>query len=151
MSSRHLTLYLVEKINTELSRLEDEESKAEAELAAAFARISRLRKMQKQLRKKGVEMLKKGLDDMEELEEEERKEAEEKSRRDELGRVQAREAELAFQVQTSCATQAVDFSGFAFDPSMEDLFSGIAQGEVTDPSSFFGGTGVSNAGSSSNA
>jgi hypothetical protein len=140
--------YLVEKINKELSRLEDEESKAEVELAAAFARISRLRKMQKQLRKKGVEMLKKGLDDMEELEEEERREAEEKSRREELERVQAREVELAFQVQTSCATQAVDFSGFTFDPSMEDLFSGIAQGEVTDPSSS-GGTGVSNAGTSS--
>lgn len=130
--------------------MEDEESKAEVELAEAFARISRLRKMQKHLRKKGVEMLKKGLDDMEELEEAERKEAEEKSRQEELERAQAREAELAFQVQTSCATQAIDFSGFAFDPSMEDLFSGIAQGEVADPSSS-GGTGGLNAGTSSGA
>uniref|UniRef100_A0A8H7NPR2 Uncharacterized protein n=1 Tax=Bionectria ochroleuca TaxID=29856 RepID=A0A8H7NPR2_BIOOC len=75
----------VEKINRELSRLEDEESSAEnlllerqRQVNEALARISRLRQMQKQLRKKGVEMLKKGLDDMEELEEEERKEAEEK-------------------------------------------------------------------------
>jgi hypothetical protein len=104
--------------------------------------------MQKQLRKKGVEMLKKGLDDMEELEEVERKETEEKSRRRELEQAQAREAELAFQVQNVCATEAVDFSGFAFNPSMEDLFSGIAQGEVTDPSSS-GGTGGQASGSSS--
>jgi hypothetical protein len=137
--------------------LEDEESNAEdlllerqRQVNEALARISRLRQMQKQLRKKGVEMLKKGLDDMEELEEAERKEAEERSRREELERVQAREAELAFQVQSSCASQVVDFSGFAFDPSMEDLFSGIAQGGITDPSSS-GGTGGSNAGTSSGA
>jgi hypothetical protein len=143
----------VQRINEELARLESEEDNAEdlllerqRQVNEALARISRLRKMQKLLRKKGVEMLKKGLDDMEELEEAERKEAEERNRREELEQAQAREAELAFQVQNACATEAVDFSGFAFDPSMEDLFSGIAQGEVTDPS---GGTGESNVGSSS--
>jgi multidrug efflux pump subunit AcrA (membrane-fusion protein) len=145
-----LLICVVEKINKELSRLEDEESQAEAALAEAFARISRLRKMQKQLRKKGVEMLKKGLDDMEALEEEERREAEEKNRREDLERAQAREAELAFQIQSACATEAVDFSGFSFNPSMEDLFGDIAQGGVTDPSSS-GGTGESNVGTSSGA
>uniref|UniRef100_A0A8H7N780 Uncharacterized protein n=1 Tax=Bionectria ochroleuca TaxID=29856 RepID=A0A8H7N780_BIOOC len=104
----------IEKINRELSRLEDEESSAE----------NLLLERQRQLRKKGVEMLKKGLDDMEELEEEERKEAEEKV--------------------------VVDFSGFSFDPSMEDLFGGIAQGGITDPSSS-GGTGGLNVGTSSGA
>lgn len=141
-------LFVVEKINKELSRLEDEESQAEASLAEALARISRLRKMQRTLRKKGVEMLKKGVEDMEELEEAERKEAEEKARQGDLERAQAQEAQLAFQVQSSCATEAVDFSGFSFNPSMEDLFSSIAQGEVTDPSSS-GGTGAQAGGSSS--
>lgn len=102
---------VVEKISKEISRLEDEESQAEAALAEAFARISCLRNMQKQLRKKGVKMLKKVLDDMEALEEEEWKEAEEESRRRGLGCVQAREVELAFQIQSACATEAVDFSG----------------------------------------
>jgi 3-isopropylmalate dehydratase small subunit len=93
-----LLICIVEKINKELSRLEDEESQAEVALAEAFARISHLWKMQKQLRKKGVEILKKGLDDIEALEEEERREAEEKNRREDLEYAQAREAELVFQI-----------------------------------------------------
>uniref|UniRef100_A0A0B7KPZ2 Uncharacterized protein n=1 Tax=Bionectria ochroleuca TaxID=29856 RepID=A0A0B7KPZ2_BIOOC len=74
----------IERINKELSYLEDEESQAEAALAEAFTRVSRLRQIQKQLRKKGVEILKKGLDNMEALEEEERKEAEERNHREDL-------------------------------------------------------------------
>jgi hypothetical protein len=74
--------------------LEDKESNTEdlllerqRQVNKALVRISRLRQIQKQLRKKGVEILKKGLDDMEELEEAERKEAEERSRWEELERV----------------------------------------------------------------
>lgn len=155
---------LVQKVNEELSRLEREEASAEdlllerqrqmlesqQRVAEALARIARLRKMQRSIRKKGVEMLQKGLKDMEELEEAEKREAEEKARQEELERVQAQEARLAYQVQNSCATEVVDFSGFSFDPSMDDLFGDIAQGHVTDPS-FSGGTGESNAGTSSGA
>jgi hypothetical protein len=85
--------------------LEDKENNAEDlllkrqyQVNKALVRISRLRKIQKQLYKKGIEILKKGLNDIEELEEEERKEAEEKSYREELERVQVQEAELIFQV-----------------------------------------------------
>lgn len=89
----------VERINDELACLECEEEAAEEQLLAcrcqlerevdeSLAKLVRLRKMCKLLCSKGVEMVKKNLSLMEELEEEERKEAEEKARIEELERVQ---------------------------------------------------------------
>ena len=57
------------------------------QLNESLACISRLRKMQRMLKSKGVEMIRRDLLLMEELEEEERKEAEEKARKEELERV----------------------------------------------------------------
>ena len=84
----------MQRINEELSRLDAEEEQAEElllerqrQINEALARLARLRKMKKLLRMKGVEMIRWDLSLMEELEEEERKEVEEKARKEELERV----------------------------------------------------------------
>jgi DNA repair exonuclease SbcCD ATPase subunit len=136
-----LTLFSVERINSELRRLEEEEIRAEAQmeerrkmLNESLARISRLRKMQRRLKTKGVEMIRRDLSSMEELEEEERKEAEEKSRKEELERVQQQEREALAQMQQACSSEVIDWSGVEFsDASLSDLLGNVAQGD-------FGGT-----------
>lgn len=133
------SVFLVTKVQSELERLEQEEDSAEALLVETLARISRLRKQQKLLRTKGVEMVKKNLSSMEELEEEERREAEETARSEELRRVQEKEAEALLQMQQACSSEVTDWSGFQMDDaSFADLISGVAQGD-------FGGTPSANA------
>jgi hypothetical protein len=138
----------VQRLNSELRRLEEEEAKAEAvmlerqrqldealrqrqdHLNESLARISRLRKMQRMLKTKGVEMIRRDLSSMEELEEEERKEAEEKARKEELERVQQQEREALAQMQQACSSEVIDWSGVEFsDASLSDLLGNVAQGD----------------------
>ena len=84
----------MQRINEELSRLDAEEEQAEElllerqqQINEALARLARLHKMKKLLRTKGVEIIHWDLLLMEELEEEEYKEAEEKAQKEELERV----------------------------------------------------------------
>ena len=136
-----LTFLVVQRINSELKRLEEEEARAEAlmeerqrQLNESLARISRLRKMQRMLKSKGVEMIRRDLSSMEELEEEERKEAEEKARKEELERVQRQEQEALAQMQQACSTEVFNWSGVPLsDESLAGLLEGVAQGD-------FGGT-----------
>jgi hypothetical protein len=80
----------VERINDELARLERKEEATEEQLLAyrhqlerkvdeSLAKLVHLQKIHKLLHSKGVEIEKKNLSSMEELEEEEQKEAEEKA------------------------------------------------------------------------
>jgi leucyl aminopeptidase (aminopeptidase T) len=133
----------VEKVQSELERLEQEEGSAEALLVETLARISRLRKQQKLLRTKGVEMVKKNLSSMEELEEEERKEAEEKARKEELERVQRQEAEALAQMQQSCSSEVIDWSAVSFsDASLSELLGNVAQGDFGDTPSAGAGSSL---------
>jgi len=144
----------MERINEELARLEREEALAEdlllerreqfeeqqRQINEALARISRLRKLQRQLRRKGVEMVRRGHEDLETMEEADRKA--EEDRREELGRAQRQEAQAIEQMQQACSMEVIDWSSFSSDPSLSEILGEVAQGSA-------GGAASAGAGSSS--
>lgn len=74
-----LIRFLVERVSREKDRFEEQKEQAEADLLEAISRLKRLHRQEKHLREKAAEMIRCGvetLDELEALEEENRRNAE---------------------------------------------------------------------------